>query len=416
MIKTPRYREREVVAPMTRYVLKEFCNGSPDQNLGPHTVQFDFETMSDFVVDNFRKRINSGEIINNPCHYTRSIRTTIGSGKIENGTVCSSMNSNTGDVTHRLLELGYVPTYPDVVLEQNEARAKLVAIANIDSTPYAFGEDVLELRETARFLRNPVSALYKLGVSFRKSYLQHLKKRRIKIRTAGYHTLAKAHASVYLQYRFALSPLIRSSMDALEAYQSKPPRPSERYSARGIVSNDGTVTEDREESSLLFTYECTRTRTLDEKASILYTVSNPIYDWRYRLGFRLKDVPTTLWQVVPLSFMVDRLLDISSFSKGIINLADPRVTILSACYAYKSSDQLTVEVVDHDNRNYVAYVTRGSKRIDTNFVYDRQPWTPSVSDTIPKLELGNLVDDATKIADLTALTLSLFDPFNRRRD
>jgi hypothetical protein len=163
----------------------------------------------------------------------------------------------------------------------------------------------------------------------------------------------------------------------------------------------------------LLTWEIIQKASSRGKASILYTVSNPCYDWRYRLGFRPKDFPTTVWQIMPYSFMVDRLYDVTSFSKGAINLGDPMVKILMGCYSEHNERSISFEMTGTQNPG--GTIHSSDKPVYTDFSYTRSPWVPTFSDTVPSLNLKGLVEDATKITDLITLILGNFSPFYRRR-
>ncbi len=399
----PRTRSRINIALTEGYLDKVCIIGCTSQTIGPVNTAWDNEEMNDWVVSNYKRRIEAGEIINNPMDYGRDVLTTSGVGhhRYRHPNV---KYDTTGPLTGRLVEVGKANglmfDYSSKFTKDFEAEAKLKALANIDSTPFAFGEDALELKETVRFLRNPVKGLFNLSQKFRRD----LKKRNAKSK----YELLQAHAKLWLQYRFAVSPLIRSSIDALEAYSSETPMLPERLTSRGFSVEEAHDEEDKEGVDQ-WVFRVKRDRTMVGKATILYTVSNPVYDWNYRLGFRAKDWPTTMWQVVPYSFMVDRVLDITSFCKGVINLADPRVTVLMGCYSVHDDDVRSLSCVDRN----VAESTIVSSDTRTHKIhsYDRVPWVPTVSDTVPKFNSEGLTDSATKIADLTSLILGNFRPF-----
>ena len=399
---THRYRERQLLGPSTGECLQVFEDSTPDNMFATPIVVDDADTMSDYVVERFHQRIAAGEIINNPCVYRRSTRSVTGSMqflKYSNGSLVYTI---TGPYTARNREAGNVPSQLDVEIEDTQRRCKLVALANLDSTPYAFGEDVLEIKETLKFLKNPIGSLLDLSTQFRRAY----RKKRAAAKD-GYELL-QAHSAVWLQYQFAFSPLVRSAQDVLEVYQSKPPHIPERVSSRGIVNNEASDTR-----SIAgwadFVYDETVDRTREGKASILYEVSNPVRDWNFRLGLRAKDIPTTLWQVFPLSFMVDRLVDISSFSKGVINLADPRVKVLSGCYRVKDFKKNTLLISDRNDPDTT--ILSSDTVTDTEFSYQRAVWHPSVEDTVPELTPRNVVDTATKMTDTLALIIANVNPF-----
>lgn len=410
--KTPRHRSRQIIDFAEQDVVQTYYAGGTTFTKGTETTSDGVDNMDDFVVSDYHKRIAAGEIINNPCLYDSSTHVTVGDGYIDFHPNPSYHYDITGPISAYLERTGTIDLNTVATdVTEDEAGAKLRAIANIDSTPYAFGEDVLELRETVRFLRNPVAELHKLSIAFRKSYLRVRSRRGLdylvkkdKLSRYDMKRLLDAHASVFLQYQFALSPLVRSTIDALDAYQSKPPIMPERLTSRGFFEDEDTQTVVNQSGLNNHTYNASRTERMDGKASILYTVTNPVHDWRYRLGFRVKDIPTTLWQVMPLSFMVDRFIDVSSFSKGVMNLIDPQVRILAGSYRTKWERSTNYKLT---GRNVSGFTLHSSdEHIINEFRYDRSIWNPSVSDTIPNLTLGRVIDSATKIAELMALTTS----------
>jgi len=359
--------------------------------------------MEDYVTPDYHKKIAQGAIINNPCVYTRSTVSISGEGSYGYDDGTSSDYLVSGCVsTHvwNAINASFLTLDPPSLnAEAGKARAKQLAIANIDSTPYAFGEDVLELRETLRFLRNPVQSLLGLSRAFRSA------------RKSGFSGIGSsvkktstAFADVWLQYRFAASPLVRSIADGLDAYASELPTPPERLSARGFHESNGKTADAYTNGQWHF--DRSIVKQVSGKASILYTVTNPVYDWNYRLGFRVKDVPTTFWQVMPYSFMVDRALDLTAFLKGVINLADPNVKILMGCYSRKYEYTQKYTLTGRDKANWT--LNAAEDHVETQFEYSRVPWSPSVSDTIPRLQLEGLISDATKMLDLVALILGNF--------
>lgn len=396
MTSVPRHRER-----VSHNVEDVMVRTSPDPNyveqtFGPYPVSNDAEIMDDVVVDRFHERIAKGEIINNPVSYVHTVLESIGSGHGEyqkNGTPYPHFND--GAVTaDRVTRFPYVGSVLSDTRPASERDAKAKAIANIDSTPYAFAEDALELGETIRFLRKPTESLQKLSAAFLKAVRSHPK---------ASSDLGKAVAETWLTYRFAISPLVKSSHDLLEQWWSyakkeEPPR----LTARGF-----SVAEDEGESVLYdssgkFGYEVSKSYSNIGKASILYTVSNPIRDFRYRLGIRSKDVPAAIWAVMPYSFMVDRVVDISSMIQGLSNLLDPNVRILSACYSSRAEEKSSVKHVSEQQTGW-SITVQGETRVQTDFVYTRTPWHPGLFDTVPAFTGSDLYNSITKMADLWAL-------------
>jgi hypothetical protein len=373
-----------------------------DESFGPYTTDTETEDMVDVVTSEYQSKINRGAIINNPCsyhHYTlESIGT--GSGGFENTTGLGGWTWTGPMTAKQMLDNNRDPrTQVAAPTPELKLNGRSRCIASIDNTPYEFGEDVFELRETLRFLKNPIGSILKLSKAFKKDVYGHYKKSTM--------TRAKAVSQVWLEYRFAFSPLIRSVWDGLEAYNSvvpkKPARRHARHHEDAYDENYGDV--DFDAGTSIVSFSCNRTRTIQKRNQIMYTVSNPVHDWRWKLGLRNKDIPSTIWQVMPYSFMVDRMFDVTSFVKGVVNLADPNVKILAASETTKVESIDTIQLTDIQSETYSGSV-QGETRIYKDFTYTRDLWTPSFSDTYPKLNVSGLVDDAVKAADLVALIIN----------
>jgi len=369
-----------------------------------HVIDHDVEVMNDVVVPEYRKRIAAGEIINNPCKYERSSKTTTGGYQYRAVSKNSSgypiyTSDGDGSLTEYFVSLmkGAIslkaPT-PDggSALEQS----RNAALAAVDTTPYSFMEDAAEIRETLQFLRNPLGSLIKLGKSFRKD----ARKRQ---RTLKYRT--EALADVWLSYRFGVMPLVRSAFDATEVCLNGIKRQPDRRTARGY----GNHSENGDRLVLSNTLTCSEFWETETncKSGIIYEVKNPTDSMPINLGFRLQDIPETAWAIVPLSFMVDRVLNISNFISGVRALADPNVRIITGFSTTKQSATQRVRAVSQNNSSYTITMS-GDVVHSTSFKYERQVWAPSIRDAIPPLVLKNLVKDATSIADLLALSLRLF--------
>jgi hypothetical protein len=432
-------RNRSRVGNELSKTYKEIYPGSTS-TYGPYITDSDEESMVDYVTPNYKRLVSQGVIINNPALYVRGTISSVGngSGSFNNASGTYPFTVEGAISRHLHAAIGGFPStgwteIGAISLVSNVERAKALALSYIDSTPYAFGEDSLELMETLRFLRNPLHSLANLGKSFQRD-IRKAKRIRVKGRNsdgslnryakrivAGTRNdinykkslleQTKAIADVWLTYQFAASPLVRSIDDAISAYTVKePPIRAPRRSARGKSEDEekaqGTVVH-YAGSGTYRTWELSHYKSEDIKASILYTVSNPIEDLTWRLGFRKKDWPTTVWQIMPLSFMVDRVFDVTTFSKGVMNLLDPKVEILSACVRYKRKEEYTYRLKSVSNASWPGTAS-GEKVTETHFEYQRDPWTPSVRDTFPTLSVGRLVDTATKLADLAALIRARF--------
>jgi hypothetical protein len=287
------------------------------------------------------------------------------------------------------------PIYPSC--SDGADLAKLRALANIDTTPYEFMEDMFEIRETIKFLRNPLHGLLKLSKAFKKDVS--------KLSLGDATKQAKAFANLWLEYRFAVSPLVRSAYGIADAMSHPIPQRPKRRSARGFAksSNRGAWSP----FYYPFTFDCKNSIESEWKASILYEVANPLLNRGESMGLRFKDIPETLWAIVPYSFMVDRVANISDMIRGLTNLLDPSVKILAGSVVEKTNRKFSVRVISQDNSSYAVSIDADVFH-DDSFRYIRTVWEPTASDTLPPISVGGLVKDVTSTADLLSLILANF--------
>lgn len=405
---TSRFRTKSVYKPNVACTYKNAAgNIYTAGSWSPEMADFE---MTDVIDESFHSRLAAGEVFANPCELVvkKSLWSTNTSDLTWWPTATPDQKSYwlTGNQTRAALEQAAFPGYDQcqasVPSFDWEAQAKLRALANVDSTPYEFFEDLMEIRETLQFLKSPLSGIANLAKT--------IAKRRRGVGTK--RQLADSLANLWNQYRFAFSPLLRSVMTGMEALANYDniTRPARR-TAHGFSSAEsqtGTEFHDTIKGDLVRQYWRTSKITCDGHASIYYEVSNPLVDWRFVLGLRLKDLPTTLWQVMPLSFMVDRLFNLSQMIGGLVNLADPTVSILASTFREKTTRDSTVTLWHRFNSSGITThsISHPDSVTYTTFTYKRSLWDPDVYDTIPRLTPKNLVKDITSILDLISITLS----------
>jgi len=349
----------------------------------------------DTVTPNYATLIMSGVIVNNGMTFTKTEQVfNPGSavylvGREPNKTKRIVNGSIEGLWGNKFIPLSFLPEPDD-----GSPSAKLKALANIDSTPHEMGEDVFEIRQTLKFVRNPLKALHTLSKSF---------KRDVKRRRRGVNR-SNALASVWLQYRFAVTPLVNSAYSILDGLSDfKRSRPPTR---RALGFSNAALDSNRSYFRAPLTWSQQGSRKISWRAGIGYKITNPAAEWRFVYGLRKKDVPLVLWQIVPLSFMVDRIVNISESISGLTNLLDPNITIRYAWVTKKDEIIQTSALTDHANLDLVSMQSGKAKL--TTFSYNRQPWNPSIFDLVPPFKLKGLIDSVTKVTDLVALIVQNF--------
>jgi len=308
------------------------------------------------------------------------------------------------------------PAEERIDADKGSRLAKLYALAHMDPTPYSFAEDLAELGSTFKYLKGKAFSISKIARDYKKALTQLKRKaKRLKnlnsVEQAKW--LANAMSQLWLETRFVLTPLVRSTMDLIEAYDALPSSRPPRMTARGKYEEKangsgfkvGTVATGLDTTSVWKWNE-----TSDIRAGILYEISNPLHGIRFKYGLRNKDIPITLWNVVRLSFMVDRLVNISASIKAVTNLADPDLKILAAWKTVRSemTYKFSIDSLEDTRPDPGVWTFNGSPCLDGEFKYTRVEWQPELSDTIPPIHTEGLVADITSTADLIALSISAF--------
>lgn len=353
----------------------------------------------DVVTPNFRRKMARGDIVNNPCRMEFVSVKSDGSGSYE------ATNNDTGfvqtfegQVTQYRMDRDPLPTFDTTIdAEELKKEAKLRALSQVDSTPYAFAEDAAEVRETVKFLKRPWGSLADLM----KSFAKEKKRRQSRVKSAK--AKVKALADVWTAYRFAASPLVRSSSDLVDSMLTVDKPYPTRRTARGFSyqtkADENSSTEGWHELSVQ------AKREVQVHASCLYEVTNPVTGWRQRYGLRNKDIPETIWAVLPYSFMVDRVVNISDVVGGLVTLSDPGVKILAGSVRMTSRAE-SLYWLSSQSRPGWSYSTNGNQVVYKTHRYNREVWRPSVTDALnPRIHPSRLVGDVTSILDLSALIL-----------
>lgn len=379
----------QIDEPVEAFVLRTDDDVPEREWQGPFVQSEKSRVITDVVTPRYRQRIKAGEVINNPCTLTHSERSSSSGGFSSYKTVDpSNWTTYTGPVSE-WLAAPLIPDGPERTLTPGDV--KLACIAKMDMTEYAFGEDLGEIGQTVRFLKNPIKSLTDLALKFEKTKKRGIRRGK---------DVAKATADAYATYQWAFKPLVRSATDLAEALNTQLAARKPRYSARArlkrSVSDSNLVTDG--------TFSATYQHTIEEevKATILYENHRNDPDLLKKYGLRFKDAPETAWQLFPMSFMIDRVVNISDVISASINLLDSNLRILAASTTEKVLRKTQYQLTGVYHPELTHSVNGNVVKLE-EFDYIRSVWYPSASDLIPPVRPANLVKDVQSILDLTAL-------------
>lgn len=290
---------------------------------------------------------------------------------------------------------------PNVVI----SNLKSEALGNVDRAPSSIAEDILEVRETYKLLRDPLGSLRHLSDVFRGRTQNLITGRR--------YSRARAMAETWASMRWGFLPVIHS-VDTILGGLTGPTYHRMKGTlqvAYASTRGKGAVNQPSLKQSWSGGFnEYAHTETLEEsaRAYVIYRLNSPLNGWRQTFGLRAKDIPEALWAVVPWSFMVDRVLDVSARIRAISALTDPTIDILGGGVVVKTVRVETWKYLRQQDSGYT-FSGGGDTEATITSSYNRTTWNPTVADLIPsELEWKGLVSDSLTTADTMSAAMLIF--------
>lgn len=354
-------------------------------------TEYDVSTMTDSNVKGFHSARKKGIMVNNPCGYTRSALESFGSGSFYSQTTNGQYTvSGSGPITRQaVIARGLSYLVPEINTASLLAKAANAALANVDKTPLETGEDVAELGKTLQFLRSPLSSILKELKSVKRTPGKSL-----------YYSLSAG----WLTYRFAFSPLVRSVHDILAEHASPTPKPPEIRISHGRSSGEAHVDRlvvVKHPNGYNMDFNATAERSYRVHSYVQYKVKSSTPAWQWRYGLRTKDIPITYWAVFPLSFMIDRVFDVSSLVKSCTNMLDPSIEILGGGTTIHDDVFSTLQYVkEHSPPGWTSSCNGEVSGLHTH-LFSRSSSVPTIH--IPPLTPKELVKDLTNTLDLITI-------------
>lgn len=381
-------------------------------------------SMTDVVTRRFGELSSAGRIVNTPMSSTKTRLTINAAGGFRlqspstsvpvwytyhevEGCCLSTRAVDPLLVSGLLNDSGFGIT--DTDRSRTIGLASTSARSRIESPTFQGLVSIGELRETLSYLRNP----FKTGIKLASKLERDLK-------MAGTGTRKGATsseiASLYLEFRYAVRPLIYDVQKAQEAYINqqlalKPIRKTAR--AMEILNREWMTTQTSSFSGILYDEVRNFQHSLTARAGFMYEFfegsSNPNY-W----GTRLSDIPAAMWELTPLSFVYDWIGNCGDFISAITPIAgirhlaawtvveERRVGTFTGTN-YRSTTPGTVTLSSGVSSMTIEVVTKSR--------------TPSVNP--PTLEwkgFEKLSNDALKIFDLIGIFKQKMDPLAKGHD
>lgn len=328
-----RFRETGELVPLGYTLYQKFCNNTESTQQLTHTTlkeNGEYKWMSDVVVPNFFRKREDGQVFVNQMTSASEKWTNVNFNTfkyaLKAGKTCVAglERIKEADISYSLPS---VPAHLTVSnLDSFLVEASTEAAGNVSSPDVEGIVELVELRKTAPLLSGPLKGLMRL-----RSSLLSSRDYRTFIRKSGLPDApgsgAKFLASNWLKYRYGYLPLIRTADTILGGDLGR----VQRRTARGTAnhSSSDTIASNRTDVLWNTSISAARQLQLSCRAGVLYN-DGTMYD---PFGFRARDIPSAVWELVPYSFVVDWFTNASEYIRAITPKSGTH--ILGRWYGYE---------------------------------------------------------------------------------
>lgn len=227
---------------------------------------------------------------------------------------------------------GAVPNYLVPVVPPTEMVRQLgvEAAAKAQQPSVGLGESFAEGGACLSMMVNPMAGMRKILTSV------------LTKRGGGLRNFADA-SSAWLEYRYGWTPLYNTIKDAFEQH---PIVPDAIYNARASDKSENTTVSDlgwyRASSSVPWVVRCRRETVtkLVYRFQQYYRITDPALYRGFQVGGTLFQVPSLLWELVPLSFAIDWWLGIGDWIYAMT--PNPSISILGNTFSISQEEKRTV--------------------------------------------------------------------------
>jgi len=286
------------------------------------------------------------------------------------------------------------PTYITNDVSQGRDGVLIAAYAKMNEPPILVGEILGDLAKTLQMIRRPMGSAAKLLTK-----MIEVKRYRLRKKAAG--SVAKVTADVWLEYRYGWKPIIGDTATAISEFEKAHPVRKQRLVARS--QKPFTVSKSWTEQVAggiprCDAVTCNVHYTGNGRAcgGVIYEVdvkSTP-EQIAASLGLGIDQLPSTIWELIPLSFVVDWFVNVGKW----IQASVPAIgqTVLAAWVTTVVEETKSLSLATHTtlgpdgsnpSRTWDGY-GGGSETTTTTVTRDTRPAlsaTPKLNPVFPGL-------------------------------
>lgn len=220
------------------------------------------------------------------------------------------------------------PTWFNDRISDAQARTIQMALSRVADEDFMSLVTVAEAAKTAKMIARPFGTARDL--------ITRIADRKLRLIQKGL-TASAAFSSAWLEYRLGWKPVLYDLQGIKEAYinnlvqHDKPVRIVARAGDRNIVwDSPGNISDTAHPGVTSVKMVANYSHRAKVSSGVLYELRDDSLEsaTARRMGLRLEDVPASLWELVPYSWVVDRFLDVGIWLKAIV--PKPGVSILGS--------------------------------------------------------------------------------------
>lgn len=291
-----------------------------------------YSSMSDEPHKGFAQAIRRGDIIMGNCEKYSEERSssdaTFTVGPFEDwgsAELSGDLGTMVGD------RFGYGSDSLDQDINRAVEIAYVNAFAKMNASPLMGIETMADFGQTVEMLKRPLGGALALTSRIIKRRNRHLLRN-----SRGMH-FTEANAKAWLEHRYGWKPLIMECQEAFQQIRKK--RESLRHfrtyraseTVSGRVKSPTYISQGFSSwSGLLATGDVDCTTNASAHAGVLCVIEprNVLHNFAAASGLTLRDVPASMWELVPLSFVVDWFVNVGPWLQAVTPV--PGTTVLGS--------------------------------------------------------------------------------------
>lgn len=367
----------------------------------------DVTVMTDEPHPGFFKALKRGELIISPMTRVRTIR-SVPDGHSERYVTLPANRiqwSRTGSANWtqvKLTEQGN-PVYSVPTLACKSADTLLLeAVAQVDPTDFNLMEDVIQVRQFIEAVAKPV---WELREIVREARRFHPEWPKVKPKA-----VLGGAASAWLRYRNEFLPTYNSITDLIAGMNGpwKRLRKGVRLRSSRRDSDAFAVSGTYWNGNAHCQYGVFHSQNIDRRAVIYYRLQADRGGILQTYGWRVKDIPVGLWNVIKLSYMIDRVVNISHYIQACANAFDGNITFEGGCVVERSRKEVAYRLVQEQWDSLYTVSTPEVRTVTDSVVRTVAPSVASIIDP-RKLAVSpkGLVNSSSKVLDVLALVIQM---------